>query len=311
MSVKVSFIDEYKNFGKCAVVSNGEVELYATLDLGPRIIRFGFVGGKNIMLNDVDRKLLSQSEPFDEHYYKGAKWLNYGGHRLWVAPEKLPNTYYPDCNPVECEVLTNGFKLTPPPQTENGVQIAMQIEMADDGKVSVTHYAENTSDKAKFMSPWALTVLDKGGVEIIPNNTLDTGLLPNRKIVAWPYTNLADERLYMGEKFITLKQNPNLEPAFKLGLDNHSGTAMYIIEDTLFINRYNHDKAADYEDFGCSFETYTNNDILEMETLGVRKCLNPGEASTHTEHWELHKAPEKFDVRNDEEIYNAVGKYLS
>ena len=310
MSVTVSFVDEYKNFGKCVRISNGEVELLATVDLGPRIIRFGFVGGKNIMFNDVERAHTSQDEVFDNYYYKGAAWVNYGGHRLWVAPEALPDTYYPDCNPVQCDVLSNGAKLTPPPQNENGVQTAMQIEMSDDGKVSVTHFVTNISDKDKVMSPWALTVLDHNGVEIIPNNTEDTGLLPNRRIIAWPYTNLADERLYMGKDFITLRQDPSVEPAFKLGLDNHSGTAMYILGDTLFINRYNHNKSAEYEDFGASFETYCNYDILEMETLGEKKCVAPGGTSTHTEHWELHRAPEAFDVRNDEAIMNAVGKYL-
>ena len=310
MSVTVSFVDEYKNFGKCVCVSNGVVEAYATIEIGPRIIRFGFVGGKNIMLNDVERIHTTQDETFDNYYYKGAAWRNYGGHRLWVAPEATPDTYYPDCNPVAYEIMPNGVKLTPPPQLENGVQTAMQLEMSEDGKLKVTHFVTNISKKDKVMSPWALTVLDHCGVEIIPNNTVDTGLLPNRKLIAWAYTNLADERLYLGEKFITLCQDPQVEPAFKLGLDNHSGMAMYIIDDTLFINRYNHNKSAEYEDFGCSFETYTNYDILEMETLGEKQCVKPGETSTHIENWELHKAPAKFDVRNDDAIMNAIGKYL-
>lgn len=310
MAVTVSIIDEYKNFGKCVCISNGTVEAYATIDLGPRIIRCGFVGGKNIMFNDVERSHVTQNEIFDNFYYKGAQWSNFGGHRLWVAPEAMPDTYYPDCNPVDYELLDNGVKLTPPPQKENGVQTAMQITLSNDGIFTVTHFVTNISNVAKVMSPWSLTVLDHCGVEIIPNNTEDTGLLPNRKIIAWPYSNLADERLYMGKNFITLRQDPNVIPAFKLGLDNQSGMAMYIIEDTLFINRYNHNKQADYEDFGCSFETYTNFDILEMETLGERLSVAPGETSTHVENWELHKAPEAFDVKDDEAIMNAVGKYL-
>jgi hypothetical protein len=37
----------YKGWQHCLYVSNGVVKLIITLDVGPRIIRFGFVGGDN------------------------------------------------------------------------------------------------------------------------------------------------------------------------------------------------------------------------------------------------------------------------
>ncbi len=39
---------EYKGWRNCYRVSNGEVELIITADVGPRIIRFGFPGGQNL-----------------------------------------------------------------------------------------------------------------------------------------------------------------------------------------------------------------------------------------------------------------------
>ena len=39
---------EYKGWKNCYRVTNGEVELIVTGDVGPRIIRFGFVGGQNL-----------------------------------------------------------------------------------------------------------------------------------------------------------------------------------------------------------------------------------------------------------------------
>jgi len=38
----------YKGWTNCYRVTNGEVELVVTSDVGPRIIRFGFVGGQNL-----------------------------------------------------------------------------------------------------------------------------------------------------------------------------------------------------------------------------------------------------------------------
>ena len=39
---------EYKGWHNCYRVSNGEIEAIVTADVGPRIIRFGFVGGQNL-----------------------------------------------------------------------------------------------------------------------------------------------------------------------------------------------------------------------------------------------------------------------
>ena len=38
---------EYAPFGRCVRISNEKIELYVTLNFGPRIIRAGFVGGEN------------------------------------------------------------------------------------------------------------------------------------------------------------------------------------------------------------------------------------------------------------------------
>ena len=38
---------QYSHYGRCCVISNGKVEVYVTLDVGPRIIRYGFAGGEN------------------------------------------------------------------------------------------------------------------------------------------------------------------------------------------------------------------------------------------------------------------------
>ena len=45
--VKVDKI-EYQGWKNCYRVTNGEIELIVTGDVGPRVIRFGFVGGQNL-----------------------------------------------------------------------------------------------------------------------------------------------------------------------------------------------------------------------------------------------------------------------
>ena len=58
----------------------------------------------------------------------------------------------------------------------------------------------------------------------------------------------------------------------------------------LFVKRSQAEGAVhSYSDFGCSFETFTNADFLELETLGPLMHLQPGESVTHTELWNAHK----------------------
>ena len=46
-AVKVEKV-AYKGWANCYRVSNGEIEAIVTSDVGPRVIRFGFIGGQNM-----------------------------------------------------------------------------------------------------------------------------------------------------------------------------------------------------------------------------------------------------------------------
>ena len=39
---------EYKNYGSCICLENGTIRLIATIDVGPRIVFFGFCKGQNV-----------------------------------------------------------------------------------------------------------------------------------------------------------------------------------------------------------------------------------------------------------------------
>jgi hypothetical protein len=46
---------EYKGWPNCWRVTNGEVELIVTGDVGPRIMRYGFLGGQNLFKEFPDQ----------------------------------------------------------------------------------------------------------------------------------------------------------------------------------------------------------------------------------------------------------------
>ena len=310
--LKIKEIENYKKYGKCLSISNGSIEALVTLEVGPRIISFSFVGQDNILFSEREEFEQMGGKEFDEHYYKGAQWENYGGHRLWIAPESLPETYYPDNLPVEYTIDGNSVLFKQKPQKENGIEISIEVIM-DNKKpeMSVKHYGKNISDGQKEFALWPITVMDKGGIEIIPLNCDDTGLLPNRNITFWPYTNINDPRFYICNKYITLSQDASNSNAFKIGVDCHSGIGYYVIGDNVFCKEYTHAIGGNYPDYSASYESYTNETILEFETLSTIHNVNPSETITHSEKWKLYSKPCELDPKNEESISKFISSLVS
>src|SRR5262249_39480507 len=84
----------YKGWANSYRITNGEVELIVTSDIGPRVIRYGLAGGPNLFWEDP--KTLGKTG--------GAEWQLIGGHRLWHAPEDPKRTYAPDNTAVEVKI---------------------------------------------------------------------------------------------------------------------------------------------------------------------------------------------------------------
>ncbi len=293
----------YGGWANCYRISNGVVEVIATADVGPRLIRFGFVAGPN------------EFAEFPDQLGKvgGDEWRIYGGHRLWHAPEAKPRTYYPDNEPVQVEVLDDHtVLLTQPTEKWTGVQKAMKVAMhPTEAQVTVMHFLTNRNLWAIELAPWALSVMAKGGRAILPQPPFiphEEKLLPARPIVQWHYTDMTDPRWTFGKRYIILRQDPARPNPQKLGIANPDGWAAYVNGDRVFVKRFRHREGAPYPDFGCSTEVFTNADMLEVETLGPLTTLQPGETVEHVERWFLFKGIAVGET--EEEIAKALEPLL-
>ncbi|MGC3989347.1 MAG: hypothetical protein QM796_06645 [Chthoniobacteraceae bacterium] len=139
------------------------------------------------------------------------------------------------------------------------------------------------------IATWGLTVMEPGGLEIIPLPPLGEhprDLLPNKLMVIWPYTDLSDPRWRFGSQLITLRQTADGVPA-KLGLAHKEKWIAYLVNGSLFIKVIDYLEGAAYADGGCNFETFTNQEMIEVEALGPLRKLAAGESTSHTERWYL------------------------
>jgi len=231
-------------------------------------------------------------------------WSIYGGHRLWSSPEAKPRSYSLDNKPVR--IMTSGDTVTVigNPEVENSVQKRMIISPSSEGGVKVVHSIENIGRWPIELACWALSVMTKNGFAIIPLNPSkvdEEGLLPDRHITLWPYTDMSDKRLEFSDSYIFVKQDPVARGPAKVGAMANPSWTVYWVDGTAFVKGF-YRKKGEYPDFGCSVEVYTNADMLELETVGPLGTLNPGESAEHIEMWRIIEiedlAPEPESVKS-------------
>ncbi len=282
-------IKEYSTYGKCVCIDNEVMELYVTIDIGPRIIKLNLKGKENMMFNDTEHKIFHNEKNLQDMFGEGKAWYIHGGHRFWVSPEKHPETYYPDNEPVAYEMAGNVFTFYAPKEIFTGWQKTIVITVDEnEAKATVKHILTNMSDRTQKAAVWGLNVTDKGGKAFVKQATEDTGLLANRTLMLWPYNVMTDNRFYMDDEFVGLAQDVNAEKPFKIGTNNTPGVAVCVNHGTAFKVEWEHIKGMEYPDNGCSMEMYSCDSFLEVETLSPLYTLKPGETCKHVEKWELY-----------------------
>jgi hypothetical protein len=263
-------------------VANKHIELVATTEVGPRIIRFA--------LHQKENELFENAADLGKT--GGTEWRPYGGHRLWHAPEAMPRTYAPDNDPIRAREEDGAVILEQPVEASTGIQKTIEIRMhADKPEVAIVHRLTNRGLWGVHLAAWPLTVLAPGGTAILPLGKyipFPDQLTPARPFVLWSYTNLNDPRFTFDARFVRFRQDAAAKVPQKIGLMIDEGWAAYHRADHLFVKYFDRpDRTKIYPDHGSNVECFTNKDMLELETLSALTELEPGGMVEHLERWAL------------------------
>lgn len=254
------------------------LELVVTTGVGPRVVslRSTADSGGNLFLE------FPPDFPACHGYHLR------GGHRLWHSPEQIPRTYQPDDAPVAVRALPRGVALTQPTEERTGIRKAMQIELPAPGTVRVTHTLTNRGLWPVETAPWALTMLPPGGYGVIPllpkGSHAGGDLLPTYSLVPWSYTDLSLPAWHLQTDWIGVRVG-EAKGAQKLGLTAYPGWSAYWRDGVTFVKHAALERAGRYPDMGCAFETFTDGQMIELETLGILRTLDPGDSARHVENW--------------------------
>lgn len=277
-------------------ISNDTVELVVLADVGPRVISYSFVGGENIFHEVAEQAGLTGGKDF----------RLYGGHRLWVWPE-VERTYFPDNSPVAVSQDSHVARFTAPLEgvsPGSNLQKELEIQLSEAGsQVTVRHRITNRDSQLTELAPWAPTMMKAGGRAILPlppRAAMDKDHFQSvGPLTLWSFTDFSDARWRLGTEFIQLRQQSTPTGRFQeqmTGIFNPAGWGAYFLNGTLFVKRAPVRRGAQYPDFGCNFEVFTNPEFLELESLGPKVQLGAEENTIHTEIWTLFQnVPEGED----------------
>lgn len=283
-------------------LSNGVVELGIPTGHGPRVAHYGFAGGPNVFGDGAGAQRATPR----------GLWRAYGGHRLWAAPERFPESYTIDDEPPE--IVSDGARRTLLRQARDpltGLRKTLELELApDSSEVRVRHGLANEGDAPVRVACWGITVVRPGGAALIPNLVpapQPEALLPARSLALWRYSDLSDPRVAFGPRFTRLRCDPAHPGPNKLGAACERGWFAYLNGGTAFVVRAPYDPAAAYPDLGCSVEIYTEGGFCEVETLGPLTDVPPGASASHEARWSLARV----GAEDDGSLADALGKHLA
>ena len=275
----------YHGWTGCIRMSNGEVELIYVPEIG-RIMRYARLNQPNTLWENP----AMAGKPYASA--KKGEWANYGGDKLWPAPQSLWN-WPPD--PIldgptnHAEISGSKLLIEGHSSLKSGVRFSRQITL--DRTSTVVHILNtmrNTSDKVESLAIWEIAQTNDPSKVIVPlevTRELPEGWAPYDKAKIEP------EFARVQNGVLEVHRNPN--QGFKLGSASSQGFIRAVLKNgEEFTMSVRKEKGA-YGDDGKFLAVYASSDptkYVELETTGPMTQLAPGQSCRFEVTWRLEVA---------------------
>ncbi len=287
-------------------LTDGKTEAVIVPQIG-RIMRFGRVGGPNLLWNSADSAA------------KKGVWKNYGGDKTWLAPQSSwpafhgqgwpPDTAF-DGSAHTAEVLTGGKLKMTTPRSLSGMRLTRTMYFDANGEFVIEQTATKESGETIRASIWSITQIVPGEAVYLPtdiNSTYPNGYyaFPGFNSEAHSVTRVANSTLL---KIWPSNAGGNSNSG-KFGVDAPISALISVHDQTAFLQR-SAKPTGIYPDAaggaGFPVEVFINGDpknrYVELEILGPLKTFAIGGKSTHTVRWSLHTLSARYPVEFDREV---------
>ncbi|MCD6416473.1 MAG: DUF4380 domain-containing protein [Planctomycetes bacterium] len=273
------------------LLTNGETDVVFVPQVA-RIMKYAPTGGENMLW--INEMILPE-RPVES---KMEGWQNYGGYKLWPAPQR--NWGWPPPPALdggECSVQVGedgALTVTGQASEDCGIRFDRRIELAPEGsRLQVRQTMVNVSDNPVTWAIWDVTQVSTRGVGFIP-------LAPGAEC---RFASL-DE----GNEHWTLLDNMLLarrvEGSDKVFVSGPPGCIGSVEDGLLYLKTFDMPKQAPPQPEAVR-EIYVGDiGYMELEVVGPEVTLQPGESASLTEVWRLLPFQEK--PKSDKELANLI-----
>jgi hypothetical protein len=266
------------------VLENATHECVVIPRLG-RVMSYRRTDGTNILWNDPS---LAEKIPSEKGEY-----LNFGGDKLWSAPqhcwhdEKAPWPPPFGVDQAGCVAVIEGEKiiLEGKPGIEEGVRFIRSITMKPDGSLSFENTIENASDRTVSWAVWDITQVLHHSLIFGP---YDEG--PGR---VWDKDDCLRNGDWTMKDGVFLCKHASSVSGKVFFRSGRGWLAMRNGRD-VFVKSFQTYPASPWPEQHGNIEVYVCPAYIEMESLGPRVPLAPGQRFTMREEWTLRATDETW-----------------
>lgn len=295
------------NYPGCIELSNDATRVVLGHHAGGRVLNYEWSGENALYLDPAEANWEPGAEP-------GSIPISAG--RFDIGPEYLiPNRPILWSGPWTAEVIgPRAARLTSPADEATGVRLIREFRLDEESShLECKQIIQNHSKETKRWSHWSRTFAKHGGVAIVPL-TPSLSRFP-RGYIMYEERGLInflpeDPNIEKTGDFLIIK-GPGAYP--KLGFDSNAGWfAYHMPNDRLFVKRFATYPDRAYGELASITISiwYPKSNVIpacELEPIGPRNEIRPGESVSFTEDWWLFpylfpKPPDQLNLKALESV---------
>jgi hypothetical protein len=287
---------EFHGYGDCVQLDNGHARVVLGHHAGGRVLEYS-LGDVNVIALDPAQAGWTRDAATA---HGGPAEIDPWGGRFDVGPEKVtpahPTLWH---GPWTVEVLSGErVRLTSERDPVTGLRLVRDFVLAADStQLTCTQTIHNESEVTHEVCHWGRTLVTGGGIAVVPLSS--PSRFPQGYVMydeALPLIDFepTDPAITVTDGILQVNGTPK---GPKLGMDSTVGWLGYLLTaGVLFVKRFPVYPDRVYNEVaGLTVSLWCYRDLVcEVEPLGPRERLHPGESASFTEDWWLlpHSFPQ-------------------
>lgn len=282
-------------YDDCIALDNGDARVVLGTS-GGRVLEYSTGGVNALLLDDAQSGW---------RYEPGAARVSMCGGRCDIGPEQViaphPDLWFGDWEAMPTGALS--ARLVSPEDAGVGLQLMRDFELdASGSNLRFTQTIINVSSATIDTCHWSRTFAHGHGIVVVP--VTEPRRFPRQYVMYGPGgldTKPDDPNIREQDGMLVITGPPE-HP--KLGMESYAGWFAYLMRnDRLFIKRFDTWRDRVYNEVaGLTISIwYNGEEVCELEPIGPRELLAPGQSASFTEEWSLLEygfptKPEDVDV---------------